>query len=197
MTGWGQGGEGLRSQSFIGRQMSHVEKKKEEYNWRGTGGKGRNIWDYEESEAREEKWHKGFILLWPLWFHFWGWPCKCHVGNLGYKSKLKLTTKPVAVPSPSQPSLRSLTAAPSSAKLSLTTMFDMLSKEGQNNPTTNFLVCRKFFECSPGSLSLSLMCLYKWCYIVRPSVSKLKIQSMNCNLQGQYAKNSDGRADES
>lgn len=38
MIGWGQGGKGLRSQSFIGRQMSHVEKKKE-YNWRGTGGK--------------------------------------------------------------------------------------------------------------------------------------------------------------
>lgn len=39
MTGWGQGGEGLRSQSFIGRQMSHVEKKKKNITEEGLGGK--------------------------------------------------------------------------------------------------------------------------------------------------------------
>lgn len=33
-----------------------------------------------EGEAGEDKWHKGFILLRPLQLHFWGWPCKCHVG---------------------------------------------------------------------------------------------------------------------
>lgn len=48
----------------------------------GAGEEDRNIWDREEGEAREDKWHKGFILLRLLWLHFWGWPCKCHVGIL-------------------------------------------------------------------------------------------------------------------
>lgn len=69
-------------------------------------------------------------------------PC----GNPSYKSQLKLTTKPVAVPGPFKLSLKIITAPPSWAKPSLTVMSDRLSKQTQKFPTTTFCYVEYFFS---------------------------------------------------
>lgn len=76
-------------------------------------------------------------------------------GNPSYKSQLKLTTKPVAVPSPSKLSLKTITAPPSPAKLSLIIMLDIQPQHGQKNPTTTFLLCLKYLKLCPEGLSLT------------------------------------------
>lgn len=77
-------------------------------------------------------------------------------GNPSYKSQLKLTTKPVAVPSPSKLSLKTITAPPNSAKLSLTVMLDILLKRGQKNPITTFCNAESFWNFAQTSCHYQL-----------------------------------------
>lgn len=116
--------------------MQRRDRSEEEYLrlWRGWGS---------------ERWvaqgiHSFAVILVP----FLRLTLQMSCGNPSYKSQLKLTTKPVAVPSPSKLSLKTITTRPSSAKLSLTIMLDKLLWDSQKYSTNTFCFAKSLTQPS-------------------------------------------------
>lgn len=173
---WGEESDwGL--QSFGGRRMSHAEEGLEE----GLEGGDRNIWDCEKGEAGEDKWHKGFILLRPLWFHFWGWPCKCHVGIPATNHSWNLPQslcQPPAHPNYLSKPLQLLPAQPSYHSWWCWTY----SRNTVRKIQLLFLLCLKYLKLCPEGPSLTIryfMSHITLIVLLSKQISTFKFQPIN------------------
>ncbi len=132
-------------------------------------GGDRNIWDCEKGEAREDKWHKGFILLRPLWFHFWGWPCKCHVGIPATNHSWDLPQS--LWQSPTHPSYLSKPLQLLRAQPSYHSQWCWTFCRNKVRKIQQLLFCyAESFWNSPTGMSLSIRCLYESYYIINIAV---------------------------
>lgn len=79
-------------------------------------------------------------------------------------SQLKLTTKPLAAPRPSELSFRNITAPPWPATPSFLITFDIPLQQGQTSPITALLK-RKLLRLRSAERSPSIMCFYESCCV--------------------------------